>query len=109
MQEGHQGDHRASSQVSGRAKIQVGSQLGVPKAKGLVWESGVDGGDSDLWGLLHGSEFKRLIGSESPAWPRQPAQPLPGQLLTEEYCEQRDVLKGRVPCANLQHSLRKQG
>lgn len=38
----------------------------------------------------------------------QPTQPLPQQLLTEEYCEQRVVLKVRVLCANLQHSLRAQ-
>lgn len=49
-----QGDHRASNQVSGGTKIQVSRQLGVPKAKGLVWEGEVDGGDPGLWGLFHG-------------------------------------------------------
>lgn len=52
------------------------------------------------------SEFKRSEGSVSPAWPRLPAQPLQGQLLPEEHCEQRVGLKVSVLCANLQHSLR---
>lgn len=57
MQEWQQGDHRASNQVSGGAKIQVGSQLGVPRAKGLVWEGEVDGGDPGLWGYSMGGAY----------------------------------------------------
>jgi hypothetical protein len=88
--------------VSGGAKIQSGSQLG----------QGTDGADSgscsySMYGVCGSlcSEFKRSGGSLSPAWPRLPAQPLQGQLLPEEHCEQRVGLKVSGLCANLQHSL----
>lgn len=79
MQNWQQSDYRPSNRCQW-AKIQVSSQLGVPKAKGLVQEGRVDGGDSGLWRLLHGwcvqPSDQSSRGSQAPRVPHGLVNPL---------------------------------